>query len=96
MLARVVPPDRMVHLTLAPVDQGRAWIATGDRRPFLELVAGVTAVADPVGRFLALDADLARRAERALGLGRAGTLGLALSLSRCYHRRPCQTASAST
>lgn len=58
-LARIVPPDRIVCLTLPPADQARAWTSTEDRRAFLEMVAGVTAVADPIGRFLALDAHLA-------------------------------------
>jgi hypothetical protein len=58
-LARIVPPDRIVCLALPPADQARAWTATEDRRAFLDMVAGVTAVADPVGRFLALDARLA-------------------------------------
>jgi hypothetical protein len=58
-LARIVPPDRIVCLALPAADQARAWTATEDRRAFLEMVAGVTAVADPVGRFLALDAHLA-------------------------------------
>jgi hypothetical protein len=60
VLAAVVPADRVVCLTLPPVDQARVWTATVDRRAFLRMVAGVTAVADPVGRFLALDAHLAR------------------------------------
>ena len=58
-LARIVLPDRIVCLTLPRADQARAWTATEDRRAFLDLVAGVTAVDDPVGRFLALDAHLA-------------------------------------
>jgi hypothetical protein len=59
-LARIVPPDRIVCLTLPPTDQARVWTATEDRRAFLDVVAGVSGVADPVGRFLALDAHLAR------------------------------------
>ena len=59
-LARIVPPDRIVCLTLPAADQARVWTATEDRHAFLEMVAGVTAVDDPVGRFLALDAHLAR------------------------------------
>ncbi len=60
VLARVVSPDRIACLALPVADQARVWTATGDRRAFLDMVAGVTAVADPVGRFLALDRHLAR------------------------------------
>ena len=60
VLARVVPPDRIACLALPSADQASVWTATGDRRAFLDMVAGVTAVADPVGRFLALDRHLAR------------------------------------
>jgi hypothetical protein len=54
-----VAPDRIVCLALPAADQARAWTATEDRRAFLDIVAGVTAVDDPVGRFLVLDAHLA-------------------------------------
>jgi hypothetical protein len=83
VLARVVPPDRIVCLTLPPEDQARVWTATEDRRAFLATVAGVTAVADPVGRFLALDEHLAgamARDSEACGvvmLGRSSADGIA-------------------
>jgi hypothetical protein len=83
VLARVVPPDRIVCLTLPPEDQARVWTATEDRRAFLATVAGVTAVADPVGRFLALDEHLAgamARDSEACGvvvLGRSSAGGIA-------------------
>ncbi len=60
VLARVVATDRVACLALPLADQARVWTATEDRRAFLDMVAGVTAVADPVGRFLALDRHLAR------------------------------------
>ena len=58
-LASIVPADRIACLALPAAEQARVWTATEERRAFLEMVAGVTAVADPVGRFLALDAHLA-------------------------------------
>jgi hypothetical protein len=57
-LARIVPPDRIVCLALPPEDQARVWTATEDRREFLDVVARVSGVDDPVGRFLALDVAL--------------------------------------
>jgi hypothetical protein len=58
VLARIVPRDRIVCLTLPPTDQARVWTATRDRREFLDVVACVSGVDDPGGRFLALDAAL--------------------------------------
>ncbi|MHB8892198.1 MAG: hypothetical protein ACYC65_09185 [Candidatus Limnocylindrales bacterium] len=67
VLARIVSPDRIVCLALPPGDQAAVWTATEDRRAFLDVVRGVTAIADPVGRFLALDAHLASTMVRDAG-----------------------------
>ena len=61
VLARVASPDRIACLSLSPVDQAGVWSATEDRRAFLEIVALVPGVDDPVGRFLALDRALSAR-----------------------------------
>lgn len=60
VLARVASPDRVACLALPTPLQEGVWTGSVDRRAFLETVAGVTGVDDPVGRFLALDARLAR------------------------------------
>jgi hypothetical protein len=59
VVARVVPVSRLACLSLPPALRAGAWTDTPDRRGFLDVVAGVPGIDDPVGRFLALDVRLA-------------------------------------
>ncbi len=56
--ARVVAPGRIAVLALPPAARSTAWTGSPDRRAFLDVVAGVDGVPDPVERFLALDRAL--------------------------------------
>jgi hypothetical protein len=60
VVARVVPASRLACLSLPPDLRAGAWTDTPDRRGFLDVVASVPGIDDPAGRFLALDARLAR------------------------------------
>jgi hypothetical protein len=62
-LVAVVGPPTIACIIPSPDLRATVWTADPDRRGFLDLVAGVTAVSDPVGRFLALDIALAGRME---------------------------------
>lgn len=62
-LTAMADPSRIACIAPAPDLRAVAWTADPARREFLDAVAEVTAVPDPVGRFLALDAALAVRME---------------------------------
>lgn len=61
VLARAIPPRHIAVLSLAPAPGGDVWTSSPDRRAFLDVVAGVRGIADPVARFLALDRALSDR-----------------------------------
>jgi hypothetical protein len=83
-LASVVDPATIACIVPSPDLRATAWTADPDRREFLEIVAGVSGIQDPVGRFLALDAALAGRMEAdALAAGVA-----------CIDRRAADTIDA--
>ena len=73
MVARAVPPASIVCLALPPGRSEAVWTADPGRREFLEMVAAVETVPDPVTRFLALDAALSERM-----VADAGAAGLAV------------------
>lgn len=58
VLARAVPVESMVCLSLPAALRANVWTGSADRGAFLEIVARVPGVDDPVGRFLALDRAL--------------------------------------
>jgi hypothetical protein len=61
VVARAVPPASIVCLALPPGRPESVWTVDPGRRGFLEMVAAVETVPDPVARFLALDAALSER-----------------------------------
>ncbi len=61
VVARAVPASAAVCLALPPDLAATVWTGDEDRRGFLDVVAGVTSVDDPVARFLALDAAMTAR-----------------------------------
>ena len=61
VVARAVPPASIVCLAMPPRSSTFVWTSDPGRRGFLEEVAAVATVADPVARFLALDAALSER-----------------------------------
>ena len=61
VVARAVPPASIACLALPPGRSEAVWTADPGRRGFLEMVAAVENVPDPVARFLALDAALSER-----------------------------------
>lgn len=61
VVARAVPPASIVCLALPPGRSEAVWTADPGRREFLEMVAAVETVPDPLTRFLALDAALSER-----------------------------------
>jgi hypothetical protein len=61
VVARVVPASAVVCLALPPDLIATVWTGDVDRRGFLEVVAGVAGVDDPVARFLALDVAMSQR-----------------------------------
>lgn len=61
VIARAVRPASIVCLSLAGASSEAVWTADAYRRVFLDVVAGVERVPDPVARFLALDAALSAR-----------------------------------
>ncbi|HYO44779.1 MAG TPA: hypothetical protein VES19_16390 [Candidatus Limnocylindrales bacterium] len=60
-VALAVPPGDIVCLALPPGSSEAVWAADMGRRSFLEVVAAVVSLPDPVARFLALDAALSER-----------------------------------
>ncbi len=56
-----MPASAVVCLALPPDLAATVWTGDEDRRGFLDAVAGVTSVDDPVARFLALDATMSER-----------------------------------
>jgi hypothetical protein len=62
--ARVVSPSRIVVLALPAAARSTAWTGSPDRRAFLDVVAGVAGVPDPVERFLAMDVALSDALDR--------------------------------
>jgi hypothetical protein len=69
VLAAAVPPARIACLSLPARLRERVWTEAEERRGFLDAVAAVPTVADPVAAFLALgarlDEEMARDATRA-------------------------------
>jgi len=61
VVALAVPPSLAVCLALPPDLAATVWTDDEDRRGFLDTVAGVARVDDPVTRFLALDATMSAR-----------------------------------
>jgi hypothetical protein len=61
IVARAVPASAVVCLALPPDLAATVWTGDEDRRAFLDLVAGIADVEDPVGRFLALDSAMSDR-----------------------------------
>jgi hypothetical protein len=61
VVARAAAPASIVCLVLAGATSEAVWTADADRRAFLEVVAGVERVPDPVARLLVLDAALSAR-----------------------------------
>jgi hypothetical protein len=61
VVARAVPPASIVCLALPPGRSEAVWTVDPWRRGFLEMVAAIDTIDDPVARFLALDAALAER-----------------------------------
>jgi hypothetical protein len=58
VLTEAVPPAWVACLAAADLDSTALWMGDPDRRAFLDMVASVEAVDDPVQRFLALDAAM--------------------------------------
>jgi hypothetical protein len=61
VVARAVPSSVVVCLALPPDLAATVWTGDEDRRGFLDVVAGIADVDDPVTRFLALDATMSAR-----------------------------------
>jgi hypothetical protein len=61
VVARAVPPGSIVCLALPPGGSEAVWTSDPGRLGFLEAVAAVNAMPDPVARFLACDAALSER-----------------------------------
>jgi hypothetical protein len=61
VVARAVPASTVVCLALPPDLVATVWTGDEKRRGFLDVVAGIPGIDDPVGRFLALDAAMSAR-----------------------------------
>lgn len=61
IVARAVPASAVVCLALPPDLAATVWTGDEERRSFLDVVAGVADVDEPVARFLALDVAMSTR-----------------------------------